>query len=81
MFLLFLVHFLFFCRRDIGWTGKKINKSYDNGKLNMRTQAKKTAVMAKGACKQAQGIDRASSLPGFQLRASVQTTETSHTSY
>lgn len=57
MFLLFLVHFLFFCRRDIGWMGKKINKSYDNGKLNMRTQAKKTAVMAKGACKQAQGID------------------------
>lgn len=49
MFLLFLVHFLFFCRRDIGWMGKK-KKSYDNGKLNMQTQAKKTAVMAKGAC-------------------------------
>lgn len=31
-----------------GWVKKK--KSYDNGKLNMQTQAKKTAVMAKGAC-------------------------------
>lgn len=38
-----------------GWVKKGGNfffKSYDNGKLNMHTatQAKETAVMAKGAC-------------------------------